>query len=230
MSEDDIRLKLDATRYNWDQTVTVVPPTAGIEIQYCRGNPYEIDNPIYNEACTDGKVTDKNGVWLHNDNVIPSPAPCKLSVGDSFITYLGLGGDWGDKGYFFEYNIETKEWRKIERSVSRINGHIKDIETGHPLSGVLVKCNTKEIYTDALGYYEFTQLNIGVYKLTVSIIGYVDQEKTVNITVQDWYTVNFSLTNTGTNTGIPPEVFTRIVVLALITIGGTIGFSLRNKK
>ncbi|MBU1067654.1 carboxypeptidase-like regulatory domain-containing protein, partial [Patescibacteria group bacterium] len=150
-----MRIKLDVDKYRWEQTVYTSPPTSGVEVQYCYGSPFELNNPVYSR-CIDPKFTNEDGMCLIEGGVIPSPVPCQLTIEGNSITYLGYGGDWGEDGYFFEYNLDTKQWTKIEKAISRINGHVKDIETGFPLSGALVKYNSNEVYTDELGYYEFT--------------------------------------------------------------------------
>ena len=113
------RPQLDWRLYTWDVTVIVFPPTPNFSISYCRGSSYELENPVYN-ICDNSIVTNANGVWFKRDNLAPNPAPIKLSTELSEVTFLAYGRRYDDKGYFFEYHIDTGEWKQVSAPILNI--------------------------------------------------------------------------------------------------------------
>jgi len=229
MSKNNFTPKLPDT-LRFEITVYVNPPTPNIEVVYCRASPYELDNPDYKFDCTKNIVTNDDGVWFFSHMVLPTPVPIKLSMGDSFTTFLAYQGHSGDNGYFFNYDIETQQWSVYEKPISKVSGYVKDIETGYPLSGALVSCNLNDVYTDELGYFEFTKLALGTYTMRASVTGYDKLEKTVNINAPEWFTVNFSLTKSGSGDVIPSKSYLGLFVLGSGIIGLIIGISSRKKQ
>ena len=109
----NIRPELDLDLYRWEQTVITIPPTPNLQVQFCRGSPHELNNPIYEKCYDNVPVTNENGIWFYSIAVMPSPVPCQLTINGNSIEYLGRGGHWGEKGYFFEYHIDTGEWKQV---------------------------------------------------------------------------------------------------------------------
>ena len=83
-----------------------------------------------------------------------------------------------------------------------ITGKITDASTGKALSGtnvVISEINNGTI-TNTSGIYKLANIKKGTYNITVSFIGYKTVNKTINITEDKTYTLNFSINSSTIET------------------------------
>ncbi|MBN3036556.1 MAG: carboxypeptidase regulatory-like domain-containing protein [Bacteroidales bacterium] len=85
-----------------------------------------------------------------------------------------------------------------------LNGTITDQSTGLPVQGALVVLNKEgnnwyQTGSNTQGFYEFQNVQAGVYNLNVSKTGYVSDNRYVSLISQPVYTENFSLVPLNTN-------------------------------
>lgn len=80
-----------------------------------------------------------------------------------------------------------------------IRGSVQDAATKNPLAGAIVTLeNTqRQTYTDELGFYQFTNLEAGSYKVIIGFLGYETQTETVDVRDSETSTVRSFLNNTA---------------------------------
>ncbi len=83
-----------------------------------------------------------------------------------------------------------------------ITGRITDASTNKTLTGanVVIIENNNGTITNADGFYKFKNIKQGTYNIEVSFMGYKTISKTINITEDKTYTLNFSIEATSIET------------------------------
>jgi hypothetical protein len=76
-------------------------------------------------------------------------------------------------------------------TVGNISGTVTDFNTGETLNNVLIALTptSKQCYTGADGYFEFTDLEAGQYTVMVQKNGYLTDRKNVNVMAGETTTV-----------------------------------------
>jgi len=83
--------------------------------------------------------------------------------------------------------------KNINATVSTLTGVIKDKQTGEPIEGAVIKVEDKQSTTDSAGAYTISTIEAGSYVVSISKVGYLQNERTVNIPANTILYYNTSL-------------------------------------